>query len=301
MAGQQILRGTSITVTETFQVDGVPADLDSGVPTVAAKYPDGSALTPAPVASGAWTGRTTGQYRIVLDGQAEVTILDPITWTGTIGGKTQVLYSRVEWVGAHLFALAEAKTFDGGAIVAATNAPVPTDQQIMDTRARITDDFAEILGFQPVPRFARETLDGNGYTALGLRHLKAHRLISVTVNGAPQSGGDYQISIGNEVEAVSDYGYGTAFTRGRRNVVVEYVHGDERVDPATARAALIVAKSQLIRSDVTDRATSLAGPEGGTTFLSTAGRESGGQVQWYGLPHTDSVLNRRSQRGFAVK
>jgi len=291
MADTHVLVGTTATIEARFYADGVLTD--DGTPTIGITKADGSALV-APGA--ATTSGGTGIRRYALAAQAELNALKA-TWTGA----TQTITTRVEIVGGFLFTLADAKTFDGGAIVATTNVPVPSDQQILDARARITDDFAEILGFQPVPRFARETLDGNGYTALGLRHLKAHQLISVTVNGAPQSGGDYQISIGNEVEAVSDYGYGTAFTRGRRNVVVEYVHGDERVDPATARAALIVAKSQLIRSDVTDRATSLAGPEGGTTFLSTAGRESGGQVQWYGLPHTDSVLNRRSQRGFAVK
>ena len=170
----------------------------------------------------------------------------------------------------------------------------------MDTRARITDDFAEILGFQPVPRFRRATVDGDGLWSVLLPDLKCHRLISVSVNGVAQSVASYTLRRSGVLEATSNYVASGTFTAGRRNVAVEYVAGDERVDPATARAALIVAKSQLVRTDVTDRATSLAGPEGGTTFLSTPGRVSGGMTNWYGLPQVDSVLERRSQRGLAV-
>ena len=161
----QVLKGTSVTVTETFQVDGVAADLDaSAVPTVVAKFPDGTSLTPAPTASGAWSGRTTGQYRIVLDGQAEVTYLDPITWTGAIGGKAQTLSSRVEWVGAVLFGISELRALKvaGSQPFALAATPLFSEQQIMDARAATLDEFKQILRFSPVPRFARSVMDGDG-------------------------------------------------------------------------------------------------------------------------------------------
>src|SRR6266508_56701 len=155
MASIQALRGTSVTVTETFSNEDGPIDLDSGVPTVVAKFPDGTALTPAPVASGAWSGRTTGQYRIVLDPQAEVTYLDPITWTGTIGGKTQTLYSRVEWVGGLLFNLSDLRGLKvaGGTPFAENAVPPFSTQRLMDARVTVTEELRTILGFHPVPRF----------------------------------------------------------------------------------------------------------------------------------------------------
>jgi len=287
MADTHVLVGTTATIEARFYADSVLAD-DLPV-TVGITKADGTTL----VASGtATTSGGVGIRRYALAAQAELNVLKA-TWTGA----TQTVVTSAKIVGAHLFTLADAKAFDGGAIVATTNAPVPSDQQILDTRARITDDFAEILGFQPVPRFRRATIDGDGLWSVLLPDLKCHRLLSVAVNGVAQQVGSYTLRRSGVLEATSAYVASGTFTAGRQNVAVEYVAGDERVDPATARAALIVAKSQLIRSDVTDRATSLAGPEGGTTFLSTPGRETGGFVQWYGLPQVDSVLNRRTQRG----
>jgi hypothetical protein len=114
VADIQVKRKTSVTVTETFTYDGAPIDLDSGgVPVVVAAAPDGTTTLPA--VSGTWVGppaRTTGQYRVVLTGQdhPEVTWRD-LAWTGTIGGLSQTLESRVVWLGSLLFTLSDMREY----------------------------------------------------------------------------------------------------------------------------------------------------------------------------------------------
>jgi len=302
MAGQQILKGTSVTVTETFSVDGTPTDLDSGVPTIVAKFPDGSALTPAPVASGAWTGRTVGQYRIVLDPQSEVTVLDPIAWTGNIGGKIQVLYSRVEWVGGLLFTLSDLRGLKvaGSTPFSTTATPLFTDQQIMDARAATLDEFEQILGFSPVPRHARSAVDGDGLWSVLLPHLKTHRLISVTVNGAAQQVGSYTLRRSGILEATSNYVASGTFTAGRQNVVVEYVHGEPRVMGDGGNVAMLRAAMRL-DPGISSTASSVTTPDGVSYSYDPAGQITrGGVTRHFGVPAIDSWLQRWSQAELAV-
>lgn len=303
MGSVQVAKGTSITVTETFSVDGTPADLDSGVPSVVAKFPDGSSLTPAPIASGTWTGRTTGQYRIVLDGQAEVTYLDPITWTGTIGGKQQVLYSRVEWVGAMLFTLAELRAFKvGNGYPFAENAvPLFSNRQLMDARAAVLDEFEDILGFSPVPRYAREVHDGDGSGTLLLRKLMAHRdgLLSVKINGAAQVVGDYSLRPSGMLRATSDYVASGTFTAGADNVAVEYRHGWTRVEGIGRDAAMAMA-AKILQPSGFSNATTVTTPDGVSYSYVPSEMGRGGYRRYTGIRDLDEWLNRRSEAGLAV-
>jgi hypothetical protein len=292
----QILKGTGVRPRGFFYVNGALADIDgAAVPTVTITRPDATTIASGTVTK---VAATTGTYEFTLGTQPECTFLT-VTWSGLIGGVTETITTYVEVVGAFLFTTAEAKAFDRGAIMAASNTPTVTDADLLDTRARITDEFTDILGFSPIPRYRRAVLDGGGTGLLLIPDRKAHRLISVTVNGTVQTVGNYTLQPHGTLEATSAYTAAGTFTAGRANVIVEYVHGDQRVDPATSRAGLIVAKAQLVNTDVSDRTTSVSG-DFGTFSLATAGRTQGGAMSWYGLPLVDSVLNRRSQRGLAV-
>jgi hypothetical protein len=292
MAAIQVLKGTSVTITETFSVDGSPIDLDSGVPAVTAKFPDGTALTPAPVASGSWTGRTTGQYRIVLDAQPEVTILDPITWIGTIGGKQQTLYSRVEWIGALLFNLADlraVKVAGGTPFALTTDYP---NQLLLDRRAEVTDDFEARCGWSFVPRFARQTLDGNGRCDLLVDHLKCSKLLSVIVNGIAQPVGNYTLDRSGILRATSNYMASGWFQPGVGNVIVEYVHGWDRPPAAILSAALARTAMLLLPSQAGSTVNTWTTPDGVTYSYSQAGQSlSGGGIRHFGVPDIDAVLN----------
>ena len=94
----QIVKGTSATVTVTYEVNGVGQNLDTGVPVVTLTKPDGTAGP----ASGTVTSLGSGAYSFVVAAQAEVIWLD-YTAVGTIGGQPQTLTGRIEWVGEALF------------------------------------------------------------------------------------------------------------------------------------------------------------------------------------------------------
>jgi hypothetical protein len=298
----QFKRLTSATITQTFIVDGVAADLDSGVPTVVITKPDGTTIASGTV-SNAWAGppaRSTGQYRFVLAGQPDCTILT-VTWAGTIGGQPQTLQDTVEIVGADLFtgSAFRALRVANGYPFALTAIPLYSDAQIRDTRTAVLDEFTTILGCSPVPRFARATLDGNGRTCLILPGLKATRVLSVTVNGAAKTATDYQIIPGNQIEAVTSYSYGTAFTGGRRNVTVEWVHGTERVEGNGSHVAMLYAAALLNPSGFSSAST-VSMPDGSTYTYEPSETGRGGFQRFTGIRDVDRWLNRHSQSGFAV-
>jgi hypothetical protein len=298
----QFKRLTSATITQTFTVDGLPADLDSGVPAVVITRPDGTTIASGTV-SNAWAGppaRSTGQYRFVLAGQPDCTIL-AVTWAGTIGGQPQTLHDTIEIVGADLFGLAAFRGLKvaGGTPFSLTNVPFVTDAQIRDTRTAVLEEFTTILGFSPVPRFARETFDGNGRTCLILPGLKATRVLSVTVNGAAKTATDYQIIPGNQIEAVTGYSYGTAFTSGRRNVTVEWVHGWERVEGNGSHVAMLYAAALLNPSGFSSAST-VSLPDGSTYTYEPSETGRNNFQRHTGIRDVDRWLNRHSQVGFAV-
>lgn len=293
MADIQVKRKTSLSVTETFSVDGAPIDLDSGVPTVTATAPDGTTTSPTATHVGA---AGSGQYRIVLAAQPEVTWRD-LTWTGTIGGQSQTLEGRVEWVGDLLFTLAQFRQLKvvGGTPFA--NATTYPDAQILETRAEVLDEFTDILGFPPVPRFRRETFDGTGGYSLPLPGGPyAQRILSVTVNGVAQTASNYQIGVGNTVEAVASYSYGTAFTWGRRNVTIEWVEGWPRPKGDAADVAMLRAAMKL-SPGLSSTASTVSTPDGAVYSFDPAGQVTrGGTTRHFGVPAIDSFLNRHAAR-----
>jgi hypothetical protein len=298
----QFKRLTSATITQTFTVDGVAADLDSGVPTVVITRPDLTTIASGTV-SNSWAGppaRSTGQYRFVLAGQPNPTILD-VTWTGTIGGQSQTLQNTVEIVGADLFTISafRAMRVAGGTPFATTAVPLYTDTQIHEVRAAILDEFEEILGFSPVPRFRRATLSGNWSTCLGLPGLKASEILSVTVNGVAQTASNYQVTDANEIEAISNYSYGTAFTGGRRNVVVEWVHGWERVKGIGSHIATIWAGAQLNPSGFSSAST-ISMPDGSTYTYEPSETGRGGFRRPSGIRQADRWFDLHSAGSVAV-
>jgi hypothetical protein len=297
----QVLVDTSVTITQTFYYDGSPQDSES-LPTLQVTYPSGTALSPTPEVSNSWTGppaRTTGQYRFVLNAQPEVTYLD-YELSGTIGGKVQRLKGRVEWLGAQLFTLSELRGLKvAGGTPFASSTTWPNDR-LQEARTATLDEFTQILGFSPVPRFHRRVLNGDGSTSLILPDLFATTVLSVTVNGVAQTASGYQISDAAVLEAISNYGYGAGFTVGRRNVVVEYVAGWDRPKGDGSNVAMLRAAMRL-DPGVSSTATTVSTADGMSYTFDPAGQVTrGGRVREFGVPAIDSWLARHSQAGLAV-
>jgi hypothetical protein len=257
--------GTSATVMQTFTVDGLPADLDSGVPVVTISRPDGTTIASGTV-SGAWAGppaRSTGQYRFVLAGQPECTIL-AVTWAGTIGGQPQTLGDTIEIVGADLFGLAAFRGLRvaNGYPFAAGATPAYTDTQIRDTRTEILEEMTGILGFPPVPRFISETHDGYNNPIIVNQRVKP-RLLAIKVGGVDQSISGYYLNPHGTLRSVTNYLAGAAFPYGYGNVEVEYAAGWERPLGECRDAAMIWAAKNLNPSGFSS-ATTISTPDGST-------------------------------------
>src|SRR5215217_6343865 len=248
MADIQVKRKTSLTLTETFSLDGAPQDLDSGVPTVVSTAPDGTTTTynagTTPAVQGTWTGRTTGQYRLVIAGQPEVTWRD-LTWTGNIGGQPQTLESRVEWLGALLFTLDDLRsyTMPGSAATPFEDPVKYPAAKLQRARAATLARFTTALGYSPVPRHAREVHSvGSGDTVV-LDRLCATRILSVTVAGVAQTASNYFIAKGGVLQPVSGYSASVWSSSGFGVVAVEYEHGAQGVEDDGREAALTYAAS----------------------------------------------------------
>jgi hypothetical protein len=275
-------RLSPVQPTAEFTQGGTLQDLDGpsgGTCTVTLTRPDGTAGP----ASGTVTHVSTGKYSFVLAGQPEVTVFD-VAWSGTIGSQSVTKKTRVEVVGDLLFTLAAAKAWDGGAI---PNAGV-SDADILAKRISLLDDLEQATRCNVafVPRFTRETHNGDGRGMLRLWSQRATELLSVTVNGVAQSVGSYTLQRSGILEATSGYVASGSFTGGRQNVVVEYVRGHDQAPGPVSEAALRVARALLVPSNIGDRATSITN-DAGTILLATAGR---GSYQPYGIPLADSVL-----------
>lgn len=284
----QVLKATSAQPRGLFYADGALVDLDAAVPVVTLTKPDGTAGP----ASGTVTRITTGTYAFTLTAAstAELTVYS-VNWTGNVGGLAQTITTSVEVVGDYLFTLAALRAVKVGGTAAFTDTTAYPAQLLIDRRAEVTDDFAARCGWSFTPRFARETRDGDGSGCVVLGHLKASKLLSVTVGGTARSLTGYSLRPSGVLEAVSGYQPVGFFTPGRQNIVVEYVHGDDIPPPAVSTAALARA-AMLLLPGQGSTVSSWTTPDGTTYSYDQAGqRFAGGGTRHYGVPAIDSVLN----------
>lgn len=279
---------TSATIVETFLLDGTPSDLDGGVgsmPVVTLTRPDGTAGP----ASGTVTRTGTGVFQFVLAGQPDPTVLD-VTWTGTIGGQSQTLTSTVEILGQDLFGLAELRAFKlaGGQPFGTGATPLFTAAQLHDARAVALDELTTILGFSPVPRFAREYHSGDGRSWLFTNQRKPSRLLSVTVDGTAQTVADFDIAETRKLTWSAGSFPGTR----ARNVVVEYVAGWPRPLGLCGHVAMKMAAAQLLPDGFQTTTTFSTGDA--TYTYEPAEVASSGFVRHTGVRDLDRWLHRHA-------
>jgi hypothetical protein len=259
----QIEVGTSYTPIVEFTYNGAPKDLDSGVPVVTLTRPDGTAGPSSGTVS--HVGAVdSGQYSFILAAQQEVTWLDYAA-VGNIGGQPQTLRGRVEWVGQALFNISafRAMRVANGTPFSSTATPLFTDRQIMAKRTAVGDELQVILGFPPVPRFAREVYSAAASSGILLRGREPLRLISVMVAGTAQVLTGYYLDPAGILRPVSGYLPGAAIPYGVGNVVVEYAHGWERPLGLCSDAAMVWVAKELNPSGFTN-ATTISTPDGST-------------------------------------
>ena len=195
---------------------------------------------------------------------------------------------RSEIVGGHYVPLASVRNLPG--LASTTNYPTA---KLEDARSWFEDLAEAHCGMAFVPRYGRETLDGDGTDTLYLSKRRIRSLRSIKIAGVTISlTGVTLKSATGRVTLPS----GT-FTSGDDNVEVVYEHGYAEPPPALAEVALVAIAEKLMgdRSGVPDRALTMT-TEVGSYTLSLAGEN-----RPTGIPQVDAVLNKLRASSVVVR
>lgn len=290
----RVLRGAAVAVTHTFEVDEALVDA-GGTVTVSTSRLDGTAVA-------AGTGNATdapgvGAYSFTLPGgptspasatwQYDTLVM---SWTGSFGAAVFTATDHIEIVGGYLFGLSEARALDPP--LSSVTYPTAT---LAARRLEVEQECETICGQAFVPRFARETLSGNGTDRLGTSYSMLRAVRSVAVSGVAWTAPVLA------TVAVSDSGMlrlplGGVWPEGAGNIVVELEHGWDYPPEEIRTAAMTRLRSRLTptSSGVPDRAISWNTQDGGTFRISMPGKQS------TGVPAVDAAYERYTRHPRAV-
>jgi hypothetical protein len=246
--------------------------------------------TGVPLVTGAATAGTGTAARTYTLTPAQTALLDRLTarWTSTTYPTMIPVDTYAEVVGAHLFEVGEARTFDK--LQLASSATYP-DAAIIAARDRIADDFERICCVSFIPRYARETLAGWALADLLLphSHILAVRRVETRV------GATWTAYTTDELADVFVDGAGIltretlgTFPSRAQSVRVVYEHGYPVPPAGIKRAALLLAVETLVPTNVPARANYQVN-QTGTYGLAVATGLAGA---WYGIPEVDATLMR---------
>lgn len=221
---------------------------------------------------------------------SSVTKLDTysLTWTATVNSAPMTWATHVEVVGGYLFEIADLRAEDR----AFENVDKYPTETLKVVRAWVEDviESARAANVAFVPRARRVVLNGTGRTALMLPDLELRTVESVTVDG---------IAWTNEQVAALTVDDGVVWAtepwpEGVRNVEIHYTHGHDFPPGAITRAALMLAREYLVKTDIPGRATATS--IGDQLFrLTIAGRDG-----VTGLPDVDAAIAQFGRKTYAV-
>jgi len=249
---QRIIVGRSATLTRTFSFT------PTGTPSVAVVRSDGTTVTVGtPSGTGAtWSYTIPASSNTQLDVYAE-------TWTAVTGGEGQAFSDVVEVAGGAVFTLADARADRALGAQNNDSSYRIADAEILAMRTEVEDRLERELAFAMVPRYAAETLSGEGCRELVLKWPYVRAIRSVTVNDTAFSVSDLAaVSVG--VTGILYFPGG--WSSGRENVIVEYEHGLASPPAGARTAALALAKRWLVGAPADDRAQTMSTDEATTTF-----------------------------------
>lgn len=294
LSSYRILRGTRADIWLATYLDGEPTAPATPAPTVSVANQDGTV-----VASGTATISTERkrlEYTLTAAQTANANQLTA-TWSDVKMGSDPVISATTyhEVTGDVLFTLPEARNHENGVMKNNTTFP---NWLVLEARDRIWDEFESILEYPLGGRVRRVDVDGSGTTDMYLpAPANSVRAIST------RSGGTWTAFTSDELADVivtsrgriirDTLGY---WPSGTLNVRVTFEAGEVPIPRELKRAALLVLKDQLNKSDIPARATTQTS-EIGTFQLSTPGQRGAE----FGIPAVDVVLNRLRSKvpGFA--
>ncbi len=274
------------TLTKTWYVDGTQAD--KGDVTIGIVDLDGTVIVASGTAVTQVGSGSTTTYTFPLAVQADVNEL-VATWT--VVAPVEAVVDRIHIIGGRLFTEVELRAYYGADMADDT---VYTDEAIAEARDRITVEFDMICNVAFVPTYFRETIPGSGGRILEVEHPRVTQILAATVGTTAQTVADLQPDpkLPYVYHTTSFWTHATA--SDPLNVTISYVYGHSSVPPDIKRAALILARMELVK-DVTGQGI----PEIASTFTDPQGTIGGFGAndmsgRWYGIPAVDAALRRYS-------
>jgi hypothetical protein len=246
-----ILKNTRATLEMIFSAGNADAAV-----TVTVTGADGASIQ-----SGSATALGSGDYTFGLNPLSELNSLT-VVWSGSWGGVAQSITAYADVVGANLFSLADLRAFGNKGLANATTYP---DADLRAARGRITDMFEDRTGCSFVPRYHRDTLDGTGNCRVWLLKKRVRRIIAASVDGVALS--DLTIlkpyPTGRLERTSGTWGSGWS---NWQNVVVAYEYGWPAAPADISRAAMTLARYELVNNDISDRMISMSNDLGEVRF-----------------------------------
>lgn len=283
---ERIIINRSATLSHVFYVNGVAAD-PTGTPTVQILRSDGTTVTTGTVtddpAAGTWTVTIPATANTLLD------TLE-VTWTATVSGETQEYVDYVDVAGGYLFSIAQAR-----ALPPLSNTTTYTTARIAEARVLAEQTIEDACGRAFVPRYTRETLHGTGTQTLMLSmpDIRAVRSVAITTGTSASGYTADELALLAVNPSGLLHNNGAAWTAGVGNITVGYEHGLGTPPARVSQAALLLARSWLVKGPVDDRALGQATAGGDFSFgLATPGR--GGS--YVGIPEVDATIDAYSLR-----
>lgn len=280
MSVQRILVNQAATLTATFYSGETAADPGGTTATVTVYRGDGTVLV-GPVAA---THNGAGTFTYTLAAQTQLNNLTAV-WTGTDGSQ-RTTYHQI--VGGFYAELAEIRALEG-----LSNASKYPTSALEAARTQAESRFEWATRVAWVPRYYRETLDGNNRSDIMLTWPRPRQVLSVTTDGTVQSDlTQFRLYTFGVLERANGVWFLADVYGGGQNVIVEYTHGYDR-PPEDIRWAFMTYVRYVLyetQSRIPDRASAFTTPDG-TFQLVTAGFN-----RPTGLPDVDAILNDRSHR-----
>lgn len=216
-----------------------------------------------------------------------------ITWTASVHDVLTTWATHVDIVGGYIFEIADLRAEDR----AFDNVDKYPTETLKIVRSWVEDVIegprAASVAF--VPRSRRLRLNGTGRNALAVPNLNLRTVESVTVDGVTWT--PEEVATLTVDDGVIWLGTGSpvqSWPAGVRNIVIHYTHGMEVPPGAITRAALMLARDYLVKSDIPGRATATS--IGDQLFrITVAGRDG-----VTGLPEVDAAIAQFGRKAYSV-
>lgn len=287
----RVAQGRAGSFLATFYDDESGAVVDPGITTLGIVDASGATVVVSSTAT-TGTGSTGRTYDLTTTHTANLDWLTVTLTTANYG----TFDAMLEVVGHHLFTIREARAYGDG--ILADQAKYSVDA-VADARDRVSDRLENICGVSFIPRYELVEHDGGVYQderSLFLRKRNGDPALKVSRirHAAIRSFGTttWTDLTGTELADLFPLWTGEGLREstgvwlaGHKNTRVGYEHGFQQTPREVKRAAMMLARYELVPSNLNSRALQEQG-EFGTVQLATAGKYG----SLTGIPDVDEII-----------